>query len=248
MINWKLISILLSQEFYNGPLGGRYNIDFLARSWKAHFDFSPENFSDPQTMSGNYSVFYNFFMTLASQNDKNDAEKVSDIIELLYTITGGFKHDFVKDIFARGGYKDEIKIDYTSNILSQFGNFHSEILLHCSTLFEQRNYFHSVHEACKAYNNKIKKMTGSDKDGVNLMQHVFATNGGVKINPNKTASELNEQNGIKYLSEGLMRAFRNPTSHENEKEWSISKLECIQVLNLVSFLFNKLDKANTLNS
>lgn len=245
MTNWKLISTLLTQEFYNGPLGSRYNLEYLARSWKAHFNFPPESYYETQTMSGNYSVFYNFFMTLASQEGKNDTEKASDIVELLYTITGGFKHDFVKDIFARGGYKDIIRIDYTSDTLSQFGSFHSELIKHCSSLFEQRNYFHSVHEACKAYNNRVKKITGIDKDGVSLMQNAFGKNGNLKVNPNTTESEQNEQNGIKSLSEGLMSAFRNPTSHENAIEWKISKLECIQILNLISFLFNKLDNAKT---
>jgi uncharacterized protein (TIGR02391 family) len=248
MINWKLISTILSQEFSSPGFGGKYNIEFLVRSWKAHFDFQPENHFDSQTMSGNYAIFYNFFMTLSNQKDKSDNKKASDIIELLYTITGGFKHDFVTDVFVRGGYKDEIKLDYTSNTLSQFGNFHPELNKHCSKLFEQKNYFHAVQEACKAYNNKIKKLTSSDKDGIALMQNVFSQKGNLKLNSNKTESELNEQNGIKSLSEGLMSAFRNPTSHENAIEWSISKLECIQILNLISFLYNKLDKATILNN
>jgi uncharacterized protein (TIGR02391 family) len=248
MINWKLISTILSQEFSSPGLGGKYNLEFLVRSWKAHFDFQPENHFDSQTMSGNYAIFYNFFMTLSNQKDKSDNKKASDIIELLYTINKGVKHDYLVDIFARGGYKDEINFDYTSNTLSQFGQFHPEIIKHCAKLFEQKNYFHAVQEACKAYNNKIKKLSGSDKDGIPLMQNVLNQKGNLKLNPNITESELNEQNGIMSLSIGLMSAFRNPTSHENATEWNITKLECIQILNLNSFLFNKLDKATIIKN
>jgi len=244
MINWKLISTLLAQEFYTSPGNGKYNVEFLVRSWKAHFEFKPGSHYDTSTMDGNYAIFYNFFMTLANQEAKSDLEKVTDILNLLKTIRGGFNHEFVKDIFARGGYTDEIEIDFTSKYLTQYGKFHKEIIKHSGKLFEQGNFFHAVHEACKAYNNKIKELTQSGRDGVALMQFEFGSGGSIKINAGQTDSEKNEQNGIKSLSEGLMSAFRNPTAHETALDWNVTKEDCLDILSLVSFLFKKLDKIN----
>ena len=243
MPNWKLISTLLAQQFYSLGNGGYYLSEFLVRSWRAHFEFNPESYSDPSTMTGNYALFYNFFMTLSSQKGKSDKDKIRDIVDLLQTITGGFNPEFVRDILVRGGYKDEVTFDFTSDSLVQFGNFHKSVLKHSEKLFEQRNYFHAVHEACKAYNNKVKTITKSEKDGVNLMQFEFGPGGSLRVNSYKTQSEINEQNGIKSLSEGLVSAFRNPTSHENSSDWPITKVECINILNLISYLFKKLDKA-----
>ena len=243
MINWKLISTLLSEQFHSKGFGSVYFQEYLFRSWRAHFDFDAGLYSDQSTMSGNYALFYDFFMTLSSQKGKSDKDKVRDIVDLLQTITGGFNPEFVRDILVRGGYKDEVGFDFTSDSLIQFGNFHKSVIKHSGKLFEQRNYFHAVHEACKAYNNEIKAKAKSEKDGVNLMQFEFGSGGSLRVNNYKTQSEINEQNGIKSLSEGLVSAFRNPTSHENSCDWPITKEECINILNLVSYLFKKLDKA-----
>ena len=51
------------------------------------------------------------------------------------------------------------------------------------------------------------------------------------------------QDGIKFLSAGLMRAIRNPTSHEPALDWPITEKDAVDILSFISFLFRQLDSA-----
>lgn len=83
----------------------------------------------------------------------------------------------------------------------------------------------------------------NDKDGESLMMDVFSIKGVLKLNSGQTETELNVQDGIKFLSSGLMRAVRNPTAHEPALDWPINKQDCLDLLSMTSFLFRQLDKA-----
>ena len=67
--------------------------------------------------------------------------------------------------------------------------------------------------------------------------------GTLKLTACKTETDRNVQDGVKFLSTGLMRAVRNPTSHEPALDWPIEKQDCVDLLGFVSFLFRKLDQA-----
>jgi hypothetical protein len=51
------------------------------------------------------------------------------------------------------------------------------------------------------------------------------------------------QQGVKFLSAGLMQAIRNPTAHEKEEGFPVSRADCLNILSLINYLFNKLDEA-----
>src|SRR5205085_1407188 len=94
-------------------------------------------------------------------------------------------------------------------------HLHSEIVRHSKHLFIQGNYFHAVFEATKSYNNLVREKAQSTKDGVPLMMEVWGCEKGVlKVTACETETDQNVQDGIKFLSAGLMRAIRNPTAHE----------------------------------
>jgi uncharacterized protein (TIGR02391 family) len=122
-------------------------------------------------------------------------------------------------------------------------SFHEEIISHSRKLFIQGNYFHAVFEAAKAYNNAVKEKSVSEKDGQGLMMEVFSLKGVLKMNAGLTETERNVQEGIKFLSSGLMGAVRNPTAHEPALDWAINKQDCLDLLSLISFLFRQLNKA-----
>lgn len=67
--------------------------------------------------------------------------------------------------------------------------------------------------------------------------------GALKITKCETETDKNVQEGIGFLSAGLMRAVRNPTAHEPAHEWPISEDECLDILSFISFLLKKLDQA-----
>ena len=122
--------------------------------------------------------------------------------------------------------------------------FHPEVSKHCTKLFSQGNYFHAVFEACKLYNKLVAEKAQSQKDGEPLMMEVWGwQNGVLKVTPCQTETDKNVQDGIKFLSAGLMRALRNPTAHEPALHWPITKEDCLDLLGFVSFLLRQLDKA-----
>ena len=122
--------------------------------------------------------------------------------------------------------------------------FHPEIITHCRELYGQGHYFHAVFEAAKVYNNLVKSKARSTDDGESLMLRVWSSNKGVlKITLSSSETDTNFQDGVKFLSAGLMRAVRNPTAHEPALDWPIDEQDATDILSLVSFLLRQHDKA-----
>jgi uncharacterized protein (TIGR02391 family) len=139
------------------------------------------------------------------------------------------------------------KIFVTAGILNEsheFDNrdYHKAIIDNSRKLFIETNYFHAVFEAAKCYNKEVQRRSGSSKDGSQLMMDVFGDKGVLRHNEGKTPTEIDELNGIKFMSAGLMQALRNPTAHELAIEWRISKKDCLDILSFISFLLRKLDE------
>ncbi|HEY8311474.1 MAG TPA: TIGR02391 family protein, partial [Gemmatimonadaceae bacterium] len=67
--------------------------------------------------------------------------------------------------------------------------------------------------------------------------------GVLKVTACKSDTDANVQDGVKFLSAGLMSAIRNPTSHEPALDWPITREDCLDILSFISFLFRKLDIA-----
>lgn len=122
--------------------------------------------------------------------------------------------------------------------------FHPTVSQHSKKLFLQGNFFHAVFEAAKVYNVGVKKKAQSGKDGEPLMLDVLSAEKGVlKVTACVSETDRNVQDGVKFLSAGLMRAIRNPTAHEPALDWPIQKEDALDVLSFISFLFRQLDRA-----
>jgi len=120
---------------------------------------------------------------------------------------------------------------------------HSEIFKYCTPELLQENYFHAVFEAAKIYNKKVQEKSQNTKDGQGLMMEVWSVNGVLKLTSCITETDKNCQEGVKFLSAGLMQAMRNPTAHEPALTWPISEEDCLDMLSFISYLFKQLDKA-----
>lgn len=81
------------------------------------------------------------------------------------------------------------------------------------------------------------------KDGMKLMIIVWGCEGTLKITRCETQTDKDVQDGIKFLSSGLMQAIRNPTDHDQAIHWPIDEQDCLDILSFISFLFRKLDVA-----
>jgi uncharacterized protein (TIGR02391 family) len=77
----------------------------------------------------------------------------------------------------------------------------------------------AVEQGCKLVNNTVKDRCGTGtrgKDGPDLMHHAFRNDAPVlKINPLKTVSQRDEQDGYRLILAGMMSGMRNPRAHEH---------------------------------
>ncbi|MCP2240241.1 TIGR02391 family protein [Thermoanaerobacterium thermosaccharolyticum] len=121
-------------------------------------------------------------------------------------------------------------------------NFHHEVMKHSKDLFIKGNYFHAVFESCKAFDKYVREKSGIDKHGTDLMTNALSLKGPLKLNKQITETEKNEQEGLMHLCVGLMRAIRNPESHEPKLDWNISREDALDILSLISFLYRQIDK------
>lgn len=205
------------------------------------FSFSRDQFPPEDGVSSERAkLFFDWVMTLFKQKLSDDQKR-----DLLYrfclAVTMDSQRDPLEKIFKEAGAKALNSIEDESFSVR---NFHSEVHRHSKRLFNQRNYFHAVFEAAKAYNVAVKLKAQSAKDGQDLMLSVWSAERGVlKVTACVSETDKNVQDGLKFLSAGLMSAIRNPTAHEPALDWPIEKDDCLDILNFISYLFRQLDKS-----
>jgi uncharacterized protein (TIGR02391 family) len=89
----------------------------------------------------------------------------------------------------------------------------------------------------------VSEKSKIDKHGSDLMRASQSLKGPLKLNTQRTETERNEQEGLMHLCMGLMRAIRNPESHEPELDWPITREDALDILSLISFLYRQIDEA-----
>jgi uncharacterized protein (TIGR02391 family) len=201
-----------------------------------------ENFPNSAITSARAQTLYNWVLSLAN-TPLDSTERVKRLIQFCLELTPEEHKKVTIDFLEK--HNCPYNLLYKDNI-DQFlkRNFHSEVIKHSQRLFTQTNYFHAVFEAAKAYNKDVKEKSKSDKDGQPLMLNVWGCDNGVlKVTSCQTQTDKDFQDGIKFISGGLMSAIRNPTAHEPAITWPIDKQDCLDILSLISFLYRQLDKS-----
>tara|TARA_R110000751_G_scaffold135211_1_gene237951 strand:+ start:779 stop:1258 length:480 start_codon:yes stop_codon:yes gene_type:complete len=108
-------------------------------------------------------------------------------------------------------------------------------------LFDDAHYSEATFEAFKFLDKRVAKLAGSRESGQKLMMQALSETGAIKLNNLSNDSELDEQNGYKFLFAGAMSAVRNPRGHEYDFNDSIES--CLDHLSLASFLIRRLEQA-----
>ena len=207
----------------------------------AIFRFPVESFSNDNITSSRSKAVYDWIMTLAKQ-------------QMIPTERNNLLIQFCKNLVPEDTYPKVAKLMQDNGIdvnvseisgMNEFNqrNLHPEIHKHSKQLYRDGHYFHAVFEATKVYNKLVREKAQEKRDGESLMLAAWAPSGVLKITPCLTETDINVQDGIKFLSAGLMKAIRNPTAHEPAIEWPISKEDCLNILSFMTFLFQKLDQA-----
>ena len=138
---------------------------------------------------------------------------------------------------------DEVSDRYDSLLqkLKQRGA-HSEVLKYCTKELLAENYFHGVLEAAKSLSNRVRELSGIDKDGSALFDAVFSVKSPVlQINDLSTDSLRNQQNGLKEMLYGITHYVRNVNAHEPRIKWIVEEQDAISILETISFLHRMLD-------
>lgn len=201
-----------------------------------------EEFPNQSISSVRAQTVYNWILSLGKTSmdpEKRDLLLKDFCFEIVSSDEG--KRDVI-EILDKGGMSASILFrEGYAEFFSR--NFHPEVVKHAKKLFLQGNYFHAIFESSKAYNFEVKMKAQSTKDGRDLMLSVWDCNGVLKVTSCITDTDKNIQDGIKFLSGGLMSAIRNPTAHEPAITLPIGKQDCLDILSFVSYLFRQLDKA-----
>jgi len=234
--NYRLIAIQVGDAL-------KYNtsINEINRIGGAILGLQCEHFSNDSITSSRAQLIHDWILSLAKQK-MTSQERDTKLWTFCKNICVNDElYNTVHNILVQAGttlIPDESLSEFNAR------SFHPEVIQHCRQLFRQGHYFHAVFEACKVYNKLVREKSKSSKDGEPLMMDVWGwQNGVLKVTPCKSETDQNVQDGIKFLSAGLMRAMRNPTAHEPALHWPITKEDCLDMLSFVSFLFRKLEKS-----
>ena len=123
-------------------------------------------------------------------------------------------------------------------------SIHNKIFEYCKAELLVENYFHSVFEATKSIADRLRKMTGLYADGNALVETAFSTTKPlISINYLKTDTDRSEHIGLCNLIKGVFGLIRNPTAHEPKIKYEITEDEALDILNTISFIHKRLDKA-----
>lgn len=121
-------------------------------------------------------------------------------------------------------------------------NIHPDLPSQVRKLFDDGHYANASLEAFKFVAEEIQRISGSSDFGTSLMMRVFGgTPPLIAVNPGKTISEKNEQEGFKFLFAGAMQGIRNPRGHTTRVIDSPDT--CLDYLGLASMLLRRLDQA-----
>lgn len=179
---------------------------------------------------------------LASFEEFKNRNYIPDIENTSRVVVTDAYVQFSGDGWNHSGLMGLISLDRF--IPSEFDrrNFHRAIHENCRELFRQKNYFHAVHEGYKALEKIIQEKSNTDEDGAKLISYALGVNGVIKLNACKTDSEKGSSEGMKHIATGLLRAYRNTTSHERAVDWPIGKQQCLDVLSSINLILQNIDK------
>ena len=218
------------------------SVNEIERAASAILGVVKDSFPHEAISSIRAQTVYDWVLSLA-QTKMNPEERDQRLVQFCRSIITKEQGEELEKILRNAEIRAPA-VDQERRTAFDARRFHSEVVRHSQRLFVQGNYFHAVFEASKSYNKLVREKAKSIKNGESLMLTVWGCDKGVlKITQCETETDQNVQDGIKFLSTGLMRAIRNPTAHEPAVDWPISQDDCLDILSFVSFLFRKLDDA-----
>jgi uncharacterized protein (TIGR02391 family) len=143
---------------------------------------------------------------------------------------------------VRGAASLSAASDPISNEVHPFEerNIHPAIATMSMKLFDDGHYSQATFEAFKFIDLEVKNISGVNESGQKLMMTAFSDNAPkIKLTPLRTASDIDEQSGYRFIFAGAMAAIRNPRGHDINVD-PIGR--CLDHLSLASVLLRRLEE------
>lgn len=119
-------------------------------------------------------------------------------------------------------------------------NLHPQIEHVSKKLFDDGHYSQATFEAFKLVDKTVQKIAKSNLSGKKLMMLAFSETAPlIKLTAFSTTSEMDEQEGYKFIFAGSAMAIRNPRGHEVNLPDSPSS--CLDHLSLASLLLRRVE-------
>jgi uncharacterized protein (TIGR02391 family) len=192
-----------------------------------------------------FAFIRNYFTPARFVNHEEDFEKYRLQLNLQLAFVGieyGRDGQFLSVIRAKTISEAENRLR-TLKSKMQGRSIHWQVSEYCTVELLHDDYFHAVFEATKGLAQRIRDMSGIDKDGAALVDLCFAVEHPIlAFNSLQTETEQSEQKGFAQLIKGCFSAIRNPMAHEPKILWS-GEDAAVDYLTLISLLHRKLDSA-----
>ena len=191
-------------------------------------------------------------MGLRQEFDYRTAETLSACVDTTNSAIGKLQDDIEKGVRDKQGKlvqkaygidAAELPMNATKLPVYLFNNmqFHPKVIEASRSLFETGHYAQAIFEAFKAINNFVKEKTVVPQDGKALMSTVFNEKKPViKLNELLTQSDIDEQEGFKFLFMGAMVGIRNPKAHESVAQRD--PFRTLEYLGLASLLLKRAEE------
>jgi uncharacterized protein (TIGR02391 family) len=124
---------------------------------------------------------------------------------------------------------------------------HDALLLYCREELLRQSLFHALSEASKSIPDRLRRHTGSGKDGADLYAEAFGTSAGapaVPINAFGTESEKSEHKGFLTMLTGIHAHYRNPRAHSTRLGSEEDRQDFFDAFALFSYVHRRLDAAS----
>jgi len=121
-------------------------------------------------------------------------------------------------------------------------NIHPDLQTKVRKLFDDGHFAQSTFEACKYLDKYVSKFSKISESGFKLMMAAFdKAKPKLQLTPLKTPSEIDEQEGYRFIFAGGAWAIRNPRGHEFDVIDDPDT--CLDHLSFVSMLLRRLEQA-----
>ncbi|HWX67830.1 MAG TPA: TIGR02391 family protein [Rhodanobacter sp.] len=122
-------------------------------------------------------------------------------------------------------------------------NIHQNLPSKVRKLFDDGHYSEATFEAFKYLDKTVQRLAKSNESGVKLMMMAFNKDKPlIQLNPLSSTSEIDEQDGFRFLFSGGVMAIRNPRGHEFDVADDVDV--CLDHLAFASLLIRRLGQAS----